>query len=252
MGWTEFHMNAFWQLLSLVNLYNWLRTSCKLSISHDCNRRRWQPVTVDCSDTGSWENRLLSWWLLPKDETPESVSVVEREAVRALQSWVSYKASSWSPLWQWPLDSQSPWKNLLYSLLSIMSIVVSLSGNSLQSLCHLIIFCLSSFSQALEECRLRKALKLWHQKYLMLMMSKQSPQHSHRAVYEEPLAVLFCEERSTSSGFHSSAPTTLASQSSLEKVRKFCYRSSLCPLCTNCSEIGIFQEINSASTWYCN
>ncbi|XP_024998335.2 uncharacterized protein C1orf167 homolog isoform X2 [Gallus gallus] len=78
-----------------------------------------------------------------------------------------------------------------------------------------------SFSQALEECRLRKALKLWHQKYLMLMMSKQSPQHSHRAVYEEPLAVLFCEERSTSSGFHSSAPTTLASQSSLEKEYSF-------------------------------
>lgn len=78
-----------------------------------------------------------------------------------------------------------------------------------------------SFSQALEECRLRKALKLWHQKYLMLMMNKQSPQHSHRAVYEEPLAVLFCEERSTSSGFHSSAPTTLASQSSLEKEYSF-------------------------------
>lgn len=78
-----------------------------------------------------------------------------------------------------------------------------------------------SFSQALEECRLRKALKLWHQKYLMLMMSKQSPQHSHRAVYEEPFAVLFCEERSTSSGFHSSAPTTLASQSSLEKEYSF-------------------------------
>ncbi|XP_042739233.1 uncharacterized protein C1orf167 homolog [Lagopus leucura] len=78
-----------------------------------------------------------------------------------------------------------------------------------------------SFSQALEERRLRKALKLWHQKYLILKTNKQSPQLSHRAVYEEPLAVLFCEERSTSSGFHSSATTTLASQSSLEKEYSF-------------------------------
>ncbi|XP_021273332.1 uncharacterized protein C1orf167 homolog isoform X2 [Numida meleagris] len=78
-----------------------------------------------------------------------------------------------------------------------------------------------SFSQALEECRLRKALKLWHQKYLMLKTIERSPQCSHRAVCEEPLAVLFCEELSTSSGFHSSAPATLASESSLEKEYSF-------------------------------
>lgn len=81
-------------------------------------------------------------------------------------------------------------------------------------------FCLSSFSQALEQCRLQKALKLWHQKCFMLKMIEQSPKHSHMTLYEEPLAVLFSEDLSTSSGFDSSASATLASQSSLEKVRR--------------------------------
>ncbi|KAF2977448.1 hypothetical protein EK904_000959, partial [Melospiza melodia maxima] len=71
--------------------------------------------------------------------------------------------------------------------------------------------------QALEQCKLRKALKLWHQKYLMLKTIEQSSKHLHRAVYEEPLAMLFSEDLSTSSGFDSSAPATLTSQSSLEK-----------------------------------
>ncbi|XP_068270821.1 uncharacterized protein C1orf167 homolog isoform X2 [Nyctibius grandis] len=74
-----------------------------------------------------------------------------------------------------------------------------------------------SFSQALEQCRLRKALKLWHQKCLMLKTIEQSPKHLHRTDYEEPLAMLFSDDLSTSSGFDSSAPATLASQSSLEK-----------------------------------
>ncbi|XP_071431789.1 uncharacterized protein C1orf167 homolog [Pithys albifrons albifrons] len=74
-----------------------------------------------------------------------------------------------------------------------------------------------SFSQTLEQCRLSKALKLWHQKYLMLKTIEQSSKHSDRAVYEEPLTMLFSEDLSTSSGFDSSAPATLTSQSSLEK-----------------------------------
>ncbi|XP_069730938.1 uncharacterized protein C1orf167 homolog isoform X2 [Phaenicophaeus curvirostris] len=78
-----------------------------------------------------------------------------------------------------------------------------------------------SFSQALEHCRLRKALKLWHQKCFMLKAIEQSPKHSCRAVYEEPLAMLFSEDLSTSSGFDSSASATLASQSSLEKEYSF-------------------------------
>ncbi|XP_066059368.1 uncharacterized protein C1orf167 homolog isoform X2 [Chamaea fasciata] len=74
-----------------------------------------------------------------------------------------------------------------------------------------------SFSQTLEQCKLRKTLKLWHHKYLMLKTIEQSSKHLHRAVYEEPLAMLFSEDFSTSSGFDSSAPATLTSQSSLEK-----------------------------------
>ncbi|XP_005057760.1 PREDICTED: uncharacterized protein C1orf167 homolog [Ficedula albicollis] len=74
-----------------------------------------------------------------------------------------------------------------------------------------------SFSQTLKQCKLRKILKLWHQKYLMLKTIEQSSKHLHRAVYEEPLATLFSEDFSTSSGFDSSAPATLTSQSSLEK-----------------------------------
>uniref|UniRef100_A0A8B9U002 Uncharacterized protein n=1 Tax=Anas zonorhyncha TaxID=75864 RepID=A0A8B9U002_9AVES len=77
-----------------------------------------------------------------------------------------------------------------------------------------------SFTQALEQYRLRKALKVWHQKFLMLNTTEPSPKHSHGTVCEEPLALLFCEDLSTlstSSGFHSSATATLASQSSLEK-----------------------------------
>ncbi|XP_015737839.1 uncharacterized protein C1orf167 homolog isoform X2 [Coturnix japonica] len=99
-----------------------------------------------------------------------------------------------------------------------------------------------SFSQALEERRLRKALKLWHQKCLTLLMSKQSPQHSHS---EEPLAVLFCEELSTSSGFHSSAPTTLASQSSLEKEYSFSESSQ-----QSCSSILTAEDVTYLP--YCN
>ncbi|XP_036252336.1 uncharacterized protein C1orf167 homolog isoform X2 [Molothrus ater] len=74
-----------------------------------------------------------------------------------------------------------------------------------------------SFSQTLEQCKLRKTLKLWHQKYLMLKTIEQSSKHLHGAVCEEPLAMLFSEDLSTSSGFDSSAPATLTSQSSLEK-----------------------------------
>uniref|UniRef100_A0A8C8B4N4 Uncharacterized protein n=1 Tax=Otus sunia TaxID=257818 RepID=A0A8C8B4N4_9STRI len=77
------------------------------------------------------------------------------------------------------------------------------------------------FSQTLEQCRLRKALKLWNQKCLTLKTIEQSPKHSHRTVCEEPLAMLFSEDLSTSSGFDSSAPATLASQSSLEKEYSF-------------------------------
>ncbi|XP_030918202.1 uncharacterized protein C1orf167 homolog [Geospiza fortis] len=71
--------------------------------------------------------------------------------------------------------------------------------------------------QTLEQCKLRKTLRLWHQKYLMLKTIEPSSKHLHRAVYEEPLAMLFSEDLSTSSGFDSSAPATLTSQSSLEK-----------------------------------
>ncbi|TRZ19528.1 hypothetical protein HGM15179_007527 [Zosterops borbonicus] len=74
-----------------------------------------------------------------------------------------------------------------------------------------------SFSQTLKQCKLRKTLKLWHHKYLMLKTIEQSSKHLHRAVCEEPLAMLFSEDLSASSGFDSSAPATLTSQSSLEK-----------------------------------
>ncbi|PKU38733.1 hypothetical protein llap_10965 [Limosa lapponica baueri] len=77
------------------------------------------------------------------------------------------------------------------------------------------------FSQTLEQCRLRKALKLWHQKCLMLKTIEQSPKHLHGTVCEEPLAMMFSEDLSTSSGFDSSAPATQASQSSLEKEYSF-------------------------------
>ncbi|XP_064028304.1 uncharacterized protein C1orf167 homolog isoform X2 [Pogoniulus pusillus] len=78
-----------------------------------------------------------------------------------------------------------------------------------------------SFSQTLEQCRLRKTLKLWHQKCLMLKTTEQSPKHSHRTVDGEPLTMLFSEDLSTSSGFDSSASAILASQSSLEKECSF-------------------------------
>ncbi|RLV95596.1 hypothetical protein DV515_00012832 [Chloebia gouldiae] len=97
-----------------------------------------------------------------------------------------------------------------------MSVIVTSSGVLLSIYC-LSIFCHSSFSQTLEQCKLRKTLKLWHQKYLMLKTIEQSSKHLHRAVYEEPLAMLFSEDLSTSSGFDSSAPATLTSQSSLER-----------------------------------
>ncbi|XP_064381686.1 uncharacterized protein C1orf167 homolog isoform X1 [Dromaius novaehollandiae] len=74
-----------------------------------------------------------------------------------------------------------------------------------------------SFSQALEQCRLREALRLWHQMFLMMKTVKRSPKHSHKAVHKDPLALLVSEDLSTSSGFHSSSPATFASQSSLEK-----------------------------------
>lgn len=112
------------------------------------------------------------------------------------------------------------WKNPFYHLSSITSVLVSPSGIPFQSLCCLNIFCLSSFSQTLEQCRLRKALKFWHQKCLMLKTIEQSPNRSHRTVCEEPPAMLFSEDLSTSSGFDSNPPATLASQSSLEKVRR--------------------------------
>ncbi|XP_062449491.1 uncharacterized protein C1orf167 homolog [Rhea pennata] len=75
----------------------------------------------------------------------------------------------------------------------------------------------NSFSQALEQCRLREALRLWYQMFLMVKTVKQSPKYSQKAVHKDPLALLVSEDLSTSSGFHSSAPTTFASQSSLEK-----------------------------------
>ncbi|XP_063273501.1 uncharacterized protein C1orf167 homolog [Prinia subflava] len=74
-----------------------------------------------------------------------------------------------------------------------------------------------SFSQTLKQCELRKTLKLWHQKYLMLKTIEQSSKHLCRAVCEETHAMLFSEDLSTSSGFDSSAPATVTSQSSLEK-----------------------------------
>ncbi|XP_067167221.1 uncharacterized protein C1orf167 homolog isoform X5 [Apteryx mantelli] len=74
-----------------------------------------------------------------------------------------------------------------------------------------------SFSQGLERCRLREALRLWHQMFLMMKTIKQSPKYSHKAVHKDPLALLVSEDLSTSSGFHSSPPATFASQSSLEK-----------------------------------
>ncbi|XP_068771868.1 uncharacterized protein C1orf167 homolog isoform X2 [Struthio camelus] len=74
-----------------------------------------------------------------------------------------------------------------------------------------------SFSQALEQRRLREALRLWHQMFLTLKTVKRSPKHSHKVVHKDPLALLVSEDLSTSSGFHSNAPATLASQSSLEK-----------------------------------
>ncbi|XP_026718371.1 uncharacterized protein C1orf167 homolog isoform X2 [Athene cunicularia] len=77
------------------------------------------------------------------------------------------------------------------------------------------------FSQTLEQHRLRKALKLWHRKCLTLKTIEQCPKHSHKTVCEEPFAMQFSEDLSTSSGFDSSAPATLASQSSLEKEYSF-------------------------------
>ncbi|KAI1231433.1 hypothetical protein IHE44_0007882, partial [Lamprotornis superbus] len=71
--------------------------------------------------------------------------------------------------------------------------------------------------KTLEQCKLRKFLKLWHQKYLMLKTIEQNSKHLHRAVYEEALAMPFSEDLSTSSGFDSNSPATLTSQSSLEK-----------------------------------
>ena len=144
-------------------------------------------------------------------------------SITELSEW--RRASSWSPvlIGSDHLTFWSFWKNPFYHLSSIMSVLVSPSGIHFQSLFCLNIFCLSSFSQTLEQCRLRKALKLWYQKCLVPKTIEQSPKHSHRAVYEEPLAMLFSEDLSTSSGFDSSAPATLASQSSLEKVRRSWY-----------------------------
>ncbi|XP_068014545.1 uncharacterized protein C1orf167 homolog [Melanerpes formicivorus] len=76
-----------------------------------------------------------------------------------------------------------------------------------------------SFSQTLEQCRLRKALKLWHQKCHKLKTTEQNPKH--RTVDEEPLAMLFSEDLSTSSGFDSSASAILTSQNSLYKEYSF-------------------------------
>ncbi|XP_010223154.1 PREDICTED: uncharacterized protein LOC104577393 [Tinamus guttatus] len=53
--------------------------------------------------------------------------------------------------------------------------------------------------------------------FLMVKTIKRSPKHSPKAVHKDPLALLVSEDLSTSSGFHSSAPATFASQSSLEK-----------------------------------
>ncbi|XP_035200342.1 uncharacterized protein C1orf167 homolog [Oxyura jamaicensis] len=95
-----------------------------------------------------------------------------------------------------------------------------------------------SFTQTLEQYRLRKALKVWHQKFLMLKTIKPSPKHSHGTVCEESLALLFCEDLSTSSGFHSSAPATLASQSSLEKEYSFSDSSQ-----QSCSSIVTAEDV---------
>lgn len=87
--WSEFHRNAFWQTLSLVILCNSLRTSYQLSSWQDCNEEAGRSAIADCRETISWENRLLSWWPLPKGEAPEGISAVENKAERASQSWVS-------------------------------------------------------------------------------------------------------------------------------------------------------------------
>ncbi|XP_071623337.1 uncharacterized protein C1orf167 homolog isoform X2 [Heliangelus exortis] len=98
-----------------------------------------------------------------------------------------------------------------------------------------------SFSQALEQCRLRKALKLWHQKCLLVQTSEQSPEHFHGAVCEEPLPMLLSEDLATSSGFDSSAPATLASQSSLEKEHSFSDSSQQSFSLPSCSFVQLQQ-----------
>lgn len=89
LGWVEFLRNTFWQMLSLVTLCDWLRTSYKLTSWQDCDKEGWRSATVDCREMVSRESGLLFWWLLPKGEAPESLSAVESKAVRASQSWVS-------------------------------------------------------------------------------------------------------------------------------------------------------------------
>lgn len=210
-----------------------------------------QSAMVDSREMVSWENRLLSWWLVPEGETAESVSAVESKALRAPQSWVSDEEPVPGAL---PSLVVSIWLPVLLEellVLSVMSGLVFPSGISFHSLYYLSIFCLSSFTQALEQYRLRKALKVWHQKFLMLNTTEPSPKHSHETVCEEPLALLCCEDLSTlstSSGFHSSATATLASQSSLEKVRMPWYRASL-PLHSDWSDVLLKFFKISASTW---
>ncbi|XP_030319289.1 uncharacterized protein C1orf167 homolog [Calypte anna] len=96
-----------------------------------------------------------------------------------------------------------------------------------------------SFSQALEQCRLRKALKLWHQKCLVVQRSEQSPEPFHGTVCEEPLPMLLSEDLATSSGFDSSAPATLASQSSLEKEYSFSDSSQQSFFLPSCSFVQL-------------
>ncbi|XP_075762716.1 uncharacterized protein C1orf167 homolog isoform X2 [Pelodiscus sinensis] len=75
-----------------------------------------------------------------------------------------------------------------------------------------------AFSQALEQCRLREALRWWHQKTLQLNPLNHDP----RAPPEKPLALLDSEESSLSSGFHSSSLAPLVSHGLLEKESSFC------------------------------
>ncbi|XP_074831706.1 uncharacterized protein C1orf167 homolog [Carettochelys insculpta] len=75
-----------------------------------------------------------------------------------------------------------------------------------------------SFSQALEQRRLRDALRCWRKKTLQLNPLNHNP----RAPCEELLALLDSEGSSVSAGFHGSTLAPLGSHGLLEKESSFC------------------------------